>query len=109
MLSVVVDDYDLGVNYIVRGNDHFNNCFRQNFIYKFMNWEIPKYAHLPLINGEDGSKLSKRHGSVNILELRKKGYLKNSIINNLILLGWSHNPKGNEIISLNEIINNYGR
>ena len=107
MLSVVVDDYDLGVNYIVRGNDHFNNCFRQNFIYKFMNWEIPKYAHLPLINGEDGSKLSKRHGSVNILELRKKGYLKDSIINNLILLGWSHNPKGNEIISLNEIINNF--
>ena len=70
-----------------------------------MNWAIPKYAHLPLINGEDGSKLSKRHGSVNILELRKKGYLKDSIINNLILLGWSHNPKGDEIISLNEIIN----
>ena len=107
MLSVVVDDYDLNINYIIRGDDHLNNTFRQNFIYEFMKWRTPQYAHLPLINGEDGSKLSKRHGSVNILELRKKGYLKESIINNLILLGWSPNFKGNEIISINEIIEKF--
>ena len=65
MLSVVVDDHDLGVNFIIRGDDHLNNYFRQKFIYEYMNWEIPRYAHIPLIHGEDGSKLSKRHGAVN--------------------------------------------
>ena len=89
MLSVVVDDHDLGINYIVRGDDHFINTFRQYYIYKFMNWDIPQYAHIPLIHGEDGTKLSKRHGAVNILDLKKDGYLKEAIINNLILLGLS--------------------
>ena len=55
MLSVVVDDHDLGVNFIIRGDDHLNNYFRQKFIYEYMNWEIPNYAHIPLIHGEDGS------------------------------------------------------
>ena len=104
MLSVVVDDYDMGVNLIVRGDDHLNNTFRQFFIYKNMNWEIPKYAHIPLIHGNDGKKLSKRHGSVDINEFKKKGYLKEAIINNLILLGWS-TPNSNETIKLKEIIN----
>jgi len=106
MLSVVVDDYDLGINYIIRGDDHFINTFRQYYIYKFMNWEVPKYAHIPLIHGEDGAKLSKRHGAVNILELQNKGYLKEAIINNLILLGWSNNEKS-ETIELDEIIKKF--
>ena len=103
MLSVVVDDYDMGVNLIIRGDDHLNNAFRQISIYQNMNWPIPQYAHLSLINGENGEKLSKRHGAVNIKELKEKGYLKESIINNLILLGWAP-PNKNEIISINSII-----
>ena len=106
MLSVVVDDHDSNVNLIIRGDDHLNNAFRQNFIYQNMNWSIPKYAHLPLIHGDDGKKLSKRHGAININEFREKGYLKESIINNLILLGWSPNQK-EELIKINEIINKF--
>ncbi|PQM61297.1 MAG: glutamate--tRNA ligase [Actinomycetales bacterium] len=107
MLSVVVDDHDLGINYIIRGDDHFINTFRQHYIYKFMNWDLPQYAHIPLIHGEDGSKLSKRHGAVNILDLKKIGYLKEAIINNLILLGWSNNREKSETIELDEIIENF--
>tara|TARA_Y100000590_G_scaffold467610_1_gene647091 strand:- start:1807 stop:3210 length:1404 start_codon:yes stop_codon:yes gene_type:complete len=107
MLSVVVDDHDLGVNFIIRGNDHLNNAFRQKYIYKFMNWNEPNYAHIPLIHGEDGAKLSKRHGAVNIQDLKNKGYLPISIINNLILLGWSANKDGNEMISLVDIIKKF--
>ncbi len=103
MLSVVVDDNDLGVNLIIRGDDHLNNAFRQYYIYKFLNWEIPEYAHIPLIHGEDGSKLSKRHGATDILDFKKNGYLKEAIINNIILLGWSPGRK-NEIIDIKEII-----
>ena len=103
MLSVVVDDYDMGVNLIIRGDDHLNNAFRQIFIYKNMNWPIPEYCHIPLIHGEDGKKLSKRHGAVDIIDLKKQGYLKESVINNLILLGWS--PKTNsEIVEIDNII-----
>jgi glutamyl-tRNA synthetase len=107
MLSVVVDDHDLGVNYIIRGDDHLNNYFRQIFIYKYMNWEIPKYAHVPLIHGEDGAKLSKRHGSVNLIDLKNEGYLPESIINNLILLGWSPKNQDDEIIHLQNIISKF--
>ena len=103
MLSVVVDDNDLGVNLIIRGDDHFNNTFRQYYIYKYLNWNIPEYAHIPLIHGEDGTKLSKRHGAVDILDFKKNGYLKEAIINNLILLGWSTGNK-NEVIEIKEII-----
>ena len=106
MLSVVVDDFDMGVNLIIRGDDHLNNAFRQMFIYNNMNWPIPKYAHIPLIHGEDGKKLSKRHGAVNINEFRSKGYLKQGIINNLILLGWAP-PNESEIISIENIINSF--
>ena len=104
MLSVVVDDHDLGVNFIIRGDDHLNNYFRQKFIYEYMNWEIPTYAHIPLIHGEDGSKLSKRHGAVNLIDLKKQGYLPEAIINNLILLGWSPKKNDDEIIQLKNII-----
>ena len=107
MLSVVVDDHDLGINYIIRGDDHLNNTFRQKYIYKFMEWKEPKYSHIPLIHGEDGSKLSKRHGAVNIIDLKKIGYLPEAIINNLILLGWSPNKKESELVTLEEIINKF--
>ena len=107
MLSVVVDDHDLGVNYIIRGDDHLNNYFRQKFIYEYMNWEIPKYAHIPLIHGEDGTKLSKRHGAVNVIDLKKKGFLPDAIINNLILLGWAPKDQKNEIIQIQNIINEF--
>ena len=103
MLSVVVDDFDMGVNTIIRGDDHFNNTFRQIYIYLNMDWNIPNYAHIPLIHGEDGKKLSKRHGAVNINEFKDKGYLDKSIINNLILLGWSPNKK-NEYIEIKDIV-----
>ena len=103
MLSVVVDDNDLGVNLIIRGDDHLNNTFRQYYIYKFLNWELPNYAHIPLIHGEDGSKLSKRHGSVDLLDFKRNGYLREAIINNLILLGWSPGRK-DEIVNIKEII-----
>ena len=106
MLSVVVDDNDLGVNFVIRGDDHLNNTFRQYYIYKYLNWKIPKYAHMPLIHGEDGTKLSKRHGAVDILDFKNKGYLSEAIINNLILLGWSPN-KEKEIIQINEIIKKF--
>jgi len=103
MLSAVVDDFDMGVNLVIRGDDHLNNTFRQLFIYKNMEWPIPEYGHIPLIHGEDGKKLSKRHGAVDINEIKDQGYLKEGIINNLILLGWAP-PNSNEIIRINEII-----
>ena len=108
MLSVVVDDFDMGVNFIIRGDDHLNNVFRQNLIYKAMEWEIPKYAHIPLIHGNDGKKLSKRHGAISINDFRNEGYLKESIINNLILLGWSPNKiEKDEFIQIDEIIGSF--
>ena len=106
MLSVVVDDFDMGVNLIIRGDDHLNNAFRQFYIYKNMHWPIPQYAHIPLIHGEDGKKLSKRHGAIDISEFKEKGYLQEAIINNLILLGWAPS-NNNEIVSIKEIINNF--
>tara|TARA_Y100001970_G_scaffold37879_1_gene46779 strand:+ start:1091 stop:2488 length:1398 start_codon:yes stop_codon:yes gene_type:complete len=107
MLSVVVDDHDLGVNFIIRGDDHLNNYFRQKFIYQHMGWKIPQYAHIPLIHGEDGTKLSKRHGAVNLIDLKSDGYLPSAIINNLILLGWSPKNQDNEIIELPEVISQF--
>ena len=107
MLSVVVDDHDLGVNFIIRGDDHLNNYFRQKFVYEYMNWKVPNYAHIPLIHGEDGSKLSKRHGAVNLMDLKAQGYLPDAIINNLILLGWSPKNQDDEIIQLDSIISKF--
>ena len=106
MLSVVVDDHDMGVNMIIRGDDHLNNIFRQLHIYKSLQWDFPTYAHQPLIHGDDGLKLSKRHGAVDINEFKKKGYLPQSIINNLILLGWSP-KKDDENIEIEEIIKTF--
>lgn len=90
MLAVVVDDYDMGVTHVIRGDDHLNNTFRQNLIYEAMKWNIPIYAHLPLILGADGTKLSKRHGATSVEEYQNMGYLPEAMRNYLCRLGWSH-------------------
>lgn len=97
MLAVVVDDYDMGVTHVIRGDDHLNNTFRQNLIYDAMGWDKPAYAHLPLILGSDGSKMSKRHGAASVEEYRDMGYLPEAMRNYLLRLGWSHGD--DEIIS----------
>ncbi len=97
MLSVVVDDHDMGVTHVIRGDDHLNNTFRQNVIYRAMEWKIPEYAHLPLILGPDGAKMSKRHGAASVEEYRDMGYLPEAMRNYLLRLGWSHGD--DEIIS----------
>jgi glutamyl-tRNA synthetase len=102
MLAVVVDDHDMGVTHVIRGDDHLNNTFRQNIIYRAMGWEIPVYAHLPLILGPDGSKLSKRHGATGVEEFRDLGYLPEAMRNYLLRLCWSHGD--DEIISTEQAI-----
>ncbi len=90
MLAVVVDDHDMGVTHVIRGDDHLNNTFRQNVVYDAMGWDKPTYAHLPLIHGPDGSKFSKRHGAQSVEEYREMGYLPEAMRNYLLRLGWSH-------------------
>jgi glutamyl-tRNA synthetase len=90
MLAVVVDDHDAGVTHVIRGNEHFVNAFRQNMIHLAMGWTPPSYAHVPLIHGEDGKKLSKRTGAASIEEYREMGYLPEALRNYLLRLGWSH-------------------
>lgn len=102
MLAVVVDDHDMGVTQIIRGDDHLANTYRQLPIYKAMDWIPPKFAHVPLIHGPDGKKLSKRHGAQGVEEYRDMGYLKDGILNYLLRLGWSHGD--DEIIPQNKAI-----
>jgi glutamyl-tRNA synthetase len=90
MLSVVVDDHDMGVTHIIRGDDHLTNAARQRQIIDAMGWSVPTYAHLPLMHGEDGQKLSKRHGALGIHEYKDLGYLPEAMRNYLLRLGWSH-------------------
>jgi glutamyl-tRNA synthetase len=90
MLSVVVDDYDMGVTHVIRGDDHLTNAARQRQIIDAMGWPAPTYAHLPLLHGPDGAKLSKRHGALGIHEYRNLGYLPEGMRNYLLRLGWSH-------------------
>lgn len=90
MLSVVVDDHDMGVTHILRGDDHLNNTFRQKIIFDAMGWEAPIFAHLPLIHGADGGKFSKRHGAQSVQEYKDMGYLPEALVNYLLRLGWSH-------------------
>ncbi len=97
MLSVVVDDFDMGVTHIIRGDDHLTNAARQRQIIDAMCWPKPVYAHLPLLHGEDGAKLSKRHGALGIHEYQNLGYLPEAMRNYLLRLGWSHGD--DEIIS----------
>ena len=90
MLAVVVDDYDMGITHVIRGDDHLNNAARQMMIYNAMGWELPVYAHLPLILGEDGKKLSKRHGATSVDDYQTMGYPAAGMRNYLARLGWSH-------------------
>ena len=102
MLAVVVDDHDMGVTHVIRGDDHLNNTFRQMVIYNALGWDKPVYAHLPLILGQDGAKLSKRHGAQSVDDLRQMGYLPEAVNNYLMRLGWSHGD--DEIISMDQAI-----
>ncbi|HUM08534.1 MAG TPA: glutamate--tRNA ligase [Acidocella sp.] len=88
--AVVVDDHDMAITHVIRGDDHLTNTFRQIQIYDAMGWEKPQFAHIPLIHGADGAKLSKRHGAVSILEFREQGFLPEALCNYLLRLGWGH-------------------
>jgi len=90
MLAVVVDDHDMGVTHVIRGDDHLNNAARQMLVYNAMGWEVPVWAHIPLIHGEDGKKLSKRHGALGVEEWRAMGYPAAALRNYLARLGWGH-------------------
>src|SRR5206468_3815633 len=89
-LAVVVDDHEMGVTHVIRGDDHLNNAARQTLIYRGLGWEVPVWAHLPMINGPDGKKLSKRHGSQAVSEFADMGYLPEAMRNYLAKLGWGH-------------------
>ncbi len=88
LLAVVVDDHDMGVNYVIRGDDHITNTFKQILIYNAMEWNVPMHAHIPLIHGSDGTKLSKRHGALGVEYYRDAGYLPEALCNYLLRLGW---------------------
>ncbi|MFM2200375.1 MAG: hypothetical protein RL769_430 [Pseudomonadota bacterium] len=97
MLAVVVDDHDMAITHIIRGDDHLTNAFRQKLIYQAMSWQVPQFAHIPLIHGSDGAKLSKRHGATSVIDYQLMGYLPCAMRNYLLRLGWSHGDE--EIIS----------
>ena len=103
MLAVAVDDHDMKISHIIRGDDHLTNAFRQIQIYNTLGWEVPHFAHIPLIHGSDGKKLSKRHGALGVHSYKENGILPQALNNYLLRLGWSH--KNHEIISLKEAIN----
>ena len=106
MLAVVVDDHDMGVTHVIRGDDHLNNAFRQVKILEAMEWDIPHYAHIPLIHGADGAKLSKRHGALSATVYRDMGFMPEAMCNYLLRLGWSHGD--DEIITRDDAINWFG-
>ncbi len=101
-LSVVVDDMDMGISHVIRGDDHINNTPRQINILRALGQEPPSYAHVPMILGDDGARLSKRHGAVSVIAYRDDGYLPEALLNYLVRLGWSHGDQ--EIFSLDEMI-----
>jgi len=100
--AVVVDDHDMGITHVIRGDDHLTNTFRQVQIFRAMGWELPNFAHIPLIHGADGAKLSKRHGAVSVLEFDAQGFLPEALCNYLLRLGWGHGDA--EILSRDEAI-----
>lgn len=106
MLAVVVDDHDMGVTHIIRGDDHLTNAARQIVIYNAMGWTVPEMAHIPLIHGPDGAKLSKRHGALGVEAYRQMGYLPEALRNYLARLGWSH--EDDEIFSTEQMIEWFG-
>ncbi|RYE30332.1 MAG: glutamate--tRNA ligase [Hyphomicrobiales bacterium] len=102
MLAVVVDDHDMGVTHIIRGDDHLTNAARQTQIYDALGWDVPSMSHIPLIHGSDSAKLSKRHGALGIDAYRSMGYLPAALRNYLVRLGWSHGDQ--EVFSTQEMI-----
>ena len=100
MLAVVVDDHDMGITQVLRGDDHLRNTFRQIPIYKALGWDLPHFAHVPLIHGPDGAKLSKRHGALSTLAYRDMGYLPEAMCAYLLRLGWSHGDQ--EVFTMTE-------
>ncbi|MBM3487390.1 MAG: glutamate--tRNA ligase [Alphaproteobacteria bacterium] len=102
MLSVVVDDHDMDVTHVIRGDDHFTNAFRQTQLYVAIGWTPPHFSHIPLIHGADGAKLSKRHGALGVDAYRDMGFLPAGMRNYLLRLGWSHGDA--EVISTEEAI-----
>jgi glutamyl-tRNA synthetase len=102
MLAVVVDDHDMGITHVIRGDDHLTNGARQTQIYQALGWPVPVMAHIPLIHGPDGSKLSKRHGALGVDAYRAMGYLPAAMRNYLVRLGWSHGDQ--EVFSTDEMI-----
>ena len=102
MLAVVVDDHDMGVTHVIRGDDHLTNAARQSQIYRAMGWTVPSFSHIPLIHGADGAKLSKRHGALGVDAYRALGYLPEALKNYLARLGWSHGD--DEIFSMEQAV-----
>ncbi len=102
-LTVVVDDLDMQISHVIRGDDHLNNTPRQLNILDALNGTAPTYAHVPMILGDDGKRLSKRHGAVSVMQYREEGYLPQALLNYLVRLGWSHGDQ--EIFSIDEMIN----
>jgi glutamyl-tRNA synthetase len=102
MLAVVVDDHDMGVTHIIRGDDHLTNGARQKILYEALGWQVPAMSHIPLIHGADGAKLSKRHGALGVDAYRSMGYLPQALRNYLVRLGWSHGD--DEIMSTAQMI-----
>ena len=105
-LAVVVDDHDMGVTHVMRGDDHLTNAARQTLVYQAMGWDVPIMAHIPLIHGPDGAKLSKRHGALGVEAYRDMGYLPQAMRNYLVRLGWSHGD--DEVISTEQMVEWFG-
>jgi len=101
-LTVVVDDWDMKMTHVIRGDDHLNNTPRQINLYNALGAKIPKFAHIPMVLGEDGSRLSKRHGAVSVLQYKEEGFLPEALLNYLVRLGWSH--KDQEVFTIAEMI-----
>jgi glutamyl-tRNA synthetase len=101
-LTVVVDDHDMEISHVIRGDDHLNNTPRQINMLRALGWEVPHYAHVPMILGDDGARLSKRHGAVSVMQYLRDGYLPEALLNYLVRLGWSHGDQ--EIFSLDEMV-----
>ena len=104
-LTVIVDDLDMQISHVIRGDDHLNNTPRQINMLKALDAALPKYAHAPMILGSDGKRLSKRHGAVSVMQYREEGYLPEALLNYLVRLGWSHGDQ--EIFSLEELIEKF--
>ncbi|MGM0476211.1 MAG: glutamate--tRNA ligase [Pseudomonadota bacterium] len=104
-LTVVVDDFDMGITHVIRGDDHLNNTPRQVNILQALGAAVPVYAHVPMILGHDGKRLSKRHGAVSVMQYREEGYLPEALLNYLVRLGWSHGDQ--EVFSVDEMLQHF--